>query len=317
MAEMHTEDWKEPDAKALTNGKNDEFEIEIVDDTPPQDRNRKPLNKSVDEIATDDEVENFGAEAKKRISELRRAAHDERRARESAQREHQAAVDYARSVHNDNERLKRYIAQGEETVKQILTGNTAETVKAAKEILKQAYQSGDADKVADATEALHRAQTQADQAARFTPTPLQPKEFVVQTPRAASQDAPIQAPDERSLRWQARNQWFGQPGHEDMTSLALGVHKKLIESGVSPDDDKYYKTIDGRLRQAFPEFYGPQAPESGGQQRTSSVVAPGGRSTPVRKIQLTESQRRLAERLGVSPQHYAAQVAKLQEKGNG
>jgi hypothetical protein len=53
------DDYKFPDEDldaSSTDG--EEFELEIVDDTPEQDRGRKPLNRAVDE-PSDDELDSY------------------------------------------------------------------------------------------------------------------------------------------------------------------------------------------------------------------------------------------------------------------
>ena len=71
------EENKKPDVEIEAEG---DVEIEIVDDTPEKDRGRKPLEKEVAD-PTDDEIESYSDNVKKRISELTHARHDERRAK--------------------------------------------------------------------------------------------------------------------------------------------------------------------------------------------------------------------------------------------
>ena len=153
-------------------------------------------------------------------------------------------------------------------------------------------------------------------AKNFRPTPLQVDESDVQTQQ---NQAPSQELDEKTARWQAKNQWFGSPGYEEVTSFALGLHQKLVNSGVDPRSDDYFERIDARMKSTFPEVFGgtEDRPKSGdGSRRPTSVVAPATRSTGARKIQLTPTQAALAKKYGLTPQQYAAEVAKL-ERSNG
>jgi hypothetical protein len=115
------------------------------------------------------------------------------------------------------------------------------------------------------------------------------------------------------LRWQAKNQWFGSPGNEELTSFSLGLHQKLVNSGVDPRSDEYFERIDSRMRSTFPEAFGGRDARS---TRPSSVVASATRSSGPKKVQLTTTQVALAKKFGLTPQQYAVQVAKL-ENQNG
>ena len=117
-------------------------------------------------------------------------------------------------------------------------------------------------------------------------------------------------PDDKTLRWQAKNQWFGSPGNEELTSFSLGLHQKLVNSGVDPRSDEYFERIDARMKATFPDVFG------GATRRPASVVAPAGRSTGTKRVQMTATQMALAKKFGLTPQQYAEQVARL-ENQNG
>ena len=139
---------------------------------------------------------------------------------------------------------------------------------------------------------------------------LQRAESQVYTPQNVSperQQAP--ARDVKAEEWAARNPWFG--ADEEMTSLAYGLHAKLVNSGVDPQSDDYYAAIDKRVRDVFPDYFGKQKP------RTSSPVAPASRNTAGKKVTLTATQVALAKRLGVPLEQYAKHVAKLEQRNNG
>ncbi len=82
------------------------------------------------------------------------------------------------------------------------------------------------DAIIEAQEAVMDAKIRAEQVKNYRPTPLQEENFDVQTPQAQPSRA---EPDEKTLRWQAKNQWFGQQGFEEYTSYALGLHQKLVD----------------------------------------------------------------------------------------
>jgi hypothetical protein len=292
-----------------------DVEVEIVDDTPERDRGRKPLDREVAD-PTDDEIETYSDGVKKRIKELTHARHDERRAKEALLREKQELERLAQHMVSENNRLKQYVNTGTEHYAASQLSLAETEVEKAKRQLKEATESFDTDGVIAAQDALMDAKMKVNAAKNFRPTPLQVDEIDVQTQQ---NQAPRQELDDKTVRWQAKNQWFGSPGYEEVTSFALGLHQKLVNSGVDPRSDDYFERIDARMKSTFPEVFGEteDRPKPGdGSRRPTSVVAPATRSTGARKVQLTPTQVALAKKYGLTPQQYAAEVAKL-EKSNG
>ena len=292
-----------------------DVEIEIVDDTPERDKGRKPLDREVAD-PTDEEIDQYSDGVKKRIKELTHARHDERRAKEALLREKQELERLAQHMVAENNRLKQYVNSGTEqyAASQLQIAETE--VEKAKRQLKEATEAFDTDAVIAAQDALMDAKMKVQAAKNFRPTPLQVEETEVQT-----QQTQVSRPelDDKTVRWQAKNQWFGSTGYEEVTSFALGLHQKLVNSGVDPRSDEYFERIDARIKSTFPEVFGgtEDKPKSGDTpKRPTSVVAPATRSTGARKVQLTPTQVALAKKYGLTPQQYAAEVAKL-EKSNG
>lgn len=301
------------DAEVRVTVDSDDVEVEIVDDTPPQDRGRKPLEKDVAD-PTDDEIDQYSEGVKKRIKELTHARHDERRAKEALAREKEELEKLARHFAEENRKLKEYVQTGSQQFADSQTQLAESKVEEAKRKLKAATEAFDTDAVVSAQEELLEAKLQLQSAKNFRPPALQTEEKEVQIPQQETRPSL----DEKTLRWQAKNQWFGAPGHEDMTSFALGLHQKLVNSGVDPRSDDYFEQIDARMKSTFRDFFGTEdKPTSGaGSKRPTTVVAPATRSTGAKKIQLTPRQMALAQKFGLTPQQYAEQVARL-EKANG
>jgi hypothetical protein len=316
MSEYKFPDELEDEAKSQVTVSTDaDVEVEIVDDTPEKDRGRKPLDREVAD-PTDDEIDQYSDGVKKRIKELTHARHDERRAKEALLREKQELERVAQHMLAENNRLKQYVNSGTEQYAASQLSLAETEVEKAKRQLKEATESFDTDGVIAAQDALMDAKMKVQAAKNFRPTPLQVEETGVQTQQSQT---PRQELDEKTARWQAKNQWFGSPGYEEVTSFALGLHQKLVNSGVDPRSDDYFERIDARMKSTFPEVFGDteDRPKSGdGSRRPTSVVAPATRSTGARKIQLTPTQVALAKKYGLTPQQYAAEVAKL-EKSNG
>jgi hypothetical protein len=143
---------------------------------------------------------------------------------------------------------------------------------------------------------------------------------------------PQAPPDPRTQAWFAKNTWWKRPGEEDRTELALTTHNSLARRGITAmnNPDVYWKTIDERLSAVFPEHAngngnGAARDETeNGQDARPLAVAGGTRSntgTPgnasrTRVIRLSESQVRMAHRIGITPEQYAHQLA-LEEAANG
>ena len=306
-------DDKDKDKDVDVTVSSDEVEVEIVDDTPEKDRGRKPLDREVED-PSDEEIESYSEGVQKRIKELTHARHDERRAKESLFREKQELERLAQHMVSENAKLKEYVKSGTEQYAASIKQVADSELENAKRQYKAAYESGDADALVAAQEAMTDAKMRTEAAKNFRAPPLQDAETTVQTQPQVSRPEI----DEKTVRWQAKNQWFGSTGYEEHTSFALGLHQKLVNSGLDPRSDEYFERIDARMKSTFPEVFGSEdKPRSGdGSKRPTSVVAPATRSTGARKIQLTPTQVALAKKYGLTPQQYANEVAKL-EKSNG
>jgi hypothetical protein len=314
-----SEPYKFPDETEVNvNGKDvnvteheDDVEIEVIDDTPEKDRGRRPLDREVED-PTEDEIETYTRGAQDRIKELTHARHDERRAKEALAREKQELERLAQQMLEENKRLKQYVSTGTEQYTQMAkTAADAELEKARRDY-KTAQEAFDTDAILAAQEALLEAKMKVEQTKNFRPPPLQTQEVDVQ-PRY--QEPQQVRADEKTLRWQAKNQWFGSNGFEEVTSFALGLHQKLVNSGVDPRTDEYFEQIDARVKSTFPEMFGgsEDRPRNGNAPRKpAAVAAPATRSSGAKKIQLTQTQIALAKKFGLTPQQYAAQVAKLE-----
>jgi hypothetical protein len=279
-------------------------EIEVVDDTPAQDRGRKPMKEAPAEV-TDDELEQYSEGVKKRIQHFSKGYHEERRAKEAAFREREEAMRLAQSLVQENKRLQGSLGQGQQALLEQAKKVVANEVESAKVKYKQAYEAGDSEALVSAQEELTAAKIKAERVNNFKPSVAQPQAPVVQP---APQPEYVPQVDTKARAWQESNSWFG--ADKEMTALALAVHEKLVESGVNPTSDEYYEKINSRVRSVFPDAFP-------SEKRKSSVVAPATRSTAPRKIVLTQSQVHIAKRLGLTNEQYARAVAEEMRKQNG
>ena len=323
---MATGEYKFPDEQdikdetdiEITTAESD-VEIEIVDDTPERDRGRKPLDREVSD-PTDDELDTYTEGVKKRLKELTHARHDERRAKEALAREKAEQERLLQAMLDENKRLKQYVQSGTEQYMTMANQAAEAKLQKARQDLKAAQEAFDTDAIIAAQEALAEAKWETQSAKNMRAPALQQPQEDVQSYQPQPQQ--VRA-DEKTLRWQAKNQWFGSDGFEDVTSYALGLHKKLVDNGVDPRTDEYFEQIDARVKSKFPEVFGStdDKPRSQGSQaapakKPTSVVAPASRSTGKKKVELTPTQMALIKKYNLDPQKYAQEVLKL-EAQNG
>jgi hypothetical protein len=294
-----------------------DVDIEIEDDTPEIDRKAKPLEREVED-PTDEEIETYTKGAQARIKELTHARHDERRAKEEALREKQELERMTQQILDENRRLKEYVKTGETTYQETLQAKAEAEMEMARRKFKEAQESYDSDAMLEAQENLTDAKMKLESAKNFKPTSLQNNQDDVQRYQTAPEAPKL---DDKTLRWQAKNQWFGSPGYEEMTAFALGLHQKLVATGVDPRSDEYFDRVDGRLKQVFPEVFndvkGANPVKAEPTKKPANVVASATRSSGAKKvIKLTTTQARLAEKYGLSHKQYAQEILKL-EAQNG
>jgi hypothetical protein len=289
-------------------------DIEVEDDTPEADRGREPMPKEVVDELEADELEEYSDKVKTRLKQMKKVWHDERREKERLMREQTEALNAAQRLLEENRRLKSTLSEGEQT----LVGSFKQTAEyelaQAKRAYKDAYEAGDTDRVLEAQEQLNAAQYKLQQLAGYRPT-LQEEEYAVQPTQPQVQ---IPQPDQKTVAWQERNMWWGTD--PEMTASALGLHQKL-EKERGPQfvgTDEYWGAIDTTMRRRFPEYFGDESKATEGtarasrQSKAANVVAPASRSTSSKKIVLKQSQLSIAKRLGLTPEQYAREFAKME-----
>ena len=319
MATNPNDEFKFPDevdtTVDITVEEDGDIEIEIEDDTPEEDRGRTPVSQDVVrqlEVETD-ELDKYSKDAKDKLIKMKRVWHDERRAKEEAYREQQEAINMARKLMDENKRMSTMIQNGSQEYARTIQNAAQMELKMAQRAYKDARDMGDTDAEMEAQQAMQAANLRVMQANNFRMPSLQEEKYEVQTPQEQVQQAP--RPDNRAMEWQERNSWFGQD--EEMTAAALGLHEKLKRQGVPVGSDEYYTTLDRTIRRRFSEnFNEPERADSESVARTkpSTVVAPATRSTSSKKIKLRQSQIAISKKLGLTPEQYALELRKLENR---
>lgn len=295
-----------------------QVEIEVVDDRPEEDqKNAQPLPEAIVKEIDEDDLEKYNAEAKQRLLQMKKLINDERRAKEQALREQQEAIRVAQSLVEETKKLKGRLTEGEKVYVSNAKEGAERQLELARIAYKEAYDSGDSDKVVDAQEKLTEAKFKLQQIESYQPQydekALQTAENEVKIPEQSQQPQRL---DSKTQAWLDKNSWYGVD--DDMSFLAMGIHRKLERNGVVTGSDEYWNAIDTEMRKRFPEkFSGDNTPETKDSvKKPSTVVAPATRSTSPKKIRLTQTQLALAKKFKLSPEQYALELTKL-ESQNG
>lgn len=180
-----------------------DIEVEVVDDTPPKDRGKEEWSDS-DEDVSEEELKGYGKSVRNRIDKIQKKYHDERRAKETTQREREELERVAQKLVEENKALKGDVAKNRDALIEQAKRSTAIEVLQAKKQYKDAYEAGDADKVLEAQEKLTSAKIKAEKIQNFTPEPLQESSSDV-----TSDESPAQPVDPKAKEWQDANTWFG------------------------------------------------------------------------------------------------------------
>lgn len=281
-----------------------DFEVEVVDDTPAEDKNR-PRRSGEPDLPDEDEVAQYSEKVKKRISKLKYEFHEERRAKEELERQQQALVDYVKRKDAEASQLRKALQSGQSIIADQMETRVQTELEIAKRKLRDAVETGDIDKQVDAHKDIARLTVEADKVKGFRPVqmeePEEREEYVPQTP-------PPQ-PDAKTVSWARKNTWFGRD--REMTDYARHIHDRLVVfDRVDPTTDEYWNKLDAEIRKRYPHI-ADEADEDDSRTpppKQSVVVAPVKRnSTPPRKVQLSASEVAIAKRLGLTIEQYAAE----------
>jgi hypothetical protein len=291
--------------KTLEEEAQDDLDIQVVDDRPPEDQRAPRAFNPTDEFNIDEEIEGIDKETKDHISRLKYEYHEQRRAKEEAARLRDEALTYAKQVQGQNLHLNDLVGRSEQALLSSVSTRADAEIESAKQAYKKAYDDGDTDAMVSAQESMTRAHSDKSYLQNYQPQVQQPAQQPAQ-PQA------MQTPqlDERTQGWIAKNPWFQQPGYEAMSGFALGMHQNLASRGINATNDAYFEHINTELERAFPQFFQQETEDpASSPRRNITVVAPAQREgKQKRQVKLNKSQVDLSRRLGITPQQYAKQM---------
>ena len=253
------------------------------------------------EGASEDELDEYSSGVKGRINNLTKRFREE-------ERQKQSAVEYAENVRKENENLKKRIDSLDKGYQEQFESRVTNQITSAKDVLRQAHEVGDVDKIVDAQEALANLSVEKGTLRSIKAEKPEEAEVVQPAPAAAVPSAPPAQPDPKAEAWAKNNNWFGQD--EVMTYGAFGIHRRLVEEeGFDPQSDDYYAELDSRLKIEFPHKFDAKSKSTGGSRKVASAEASASRNRSGRKtVRLTPSQVAIAKRLNVPLEEYAKYV---------
>ena len=203
-------------------------------------------------------------------------------------------------------------------------GQLTSRIEQAREIYKQAADSGDTDRMLAAQEELSKSYaetTVVDQQKRAWEDYNERLEAAGQVPQQNVADTPKYDP--KAVEWAGKNTWFGND--QIMTAAALAADAELKSEGYDPSDDDFYEAIDYKLRNQFPHKYEDAPPLVVQQEEeatprlqdtpsNSAQVVAGASRTPQtsrgNKVKLTPEDVRRANQWGIPLEKFAAEKLK-------
>ena len=288
----------------------------------------------------DQELSEAEKEAKKAQGRINQAV---KQAKDWQRRELQA-LQYAKQLQEDNKKLSSQVQLTNQTTadenlkisksyKNEFEGRVEAQAQSAKASLTKAYESGDPESMANAQQALARAESERSSLEQYKrelaqyevdmqawnhnqARQRQADEAQYQQQQQQPQQQPqYSEPSQKAQGWAEKNEWFGVD--KIMTSTAMVIHQELAESGIDLESNEYYSNLDNRLREELPNRFKAESNVGNSGKPVQTVVSGtrttgNGRSQNDRRVELTPSEQSLSKRLGVSFKEYAKQKMRLQ-----
>lgn len=316
-----SEEWSTVDAKEdVDKSPKVEFEVEEeeLEAAPEVKKVEKKQEKEKEEEQPEelDGIQTKGAE--KRIRQLIR----QRKERDEELQQLRSEVNNLRStVQERDTQLSSSLKNSIDSTESQLESN----IESAKQLYKQAVESGDTDGMLTAQESMSKAYAEKN---RVEQQKVAWEEYNralessgQQATQVAQQQQQTQEYDPKAVDWATKNSWFGQD--QIMTAAALTVDQELKGEGYDPSDDDFYEEVDNRLRQRYPHKFQdvnsePETPRLQDTTTSSAQVVAGASRTPKtsqsnNKVKLTQEDVRLANKWGIPLEKYAAEKLKVEQ----
>ena len=278
-----------------------EEKIEVVETKEEEKQETKTEEKqeTKEDEKPKEELEQYSESVNKRIAKLTKKWRE-------AERQKEAALDYAKGVQSEHKTLQTKMAKLEPSYVNAVENRVKSGLEAAKSTLVKAREAGDIDAEVNAQKEIARLGMEEVRVHTLKNKLSETKETEVRTP---SLNQALQTPpaDPKAEDWAEKNEWFGKDSA--MTYTAFDLHKKLVdEQGFDPKSNEYYAEIDKQMRLDFPHKFGRN--DSQESTKPTQTVASATRSVkPGRNtVRLTSSQVAIAKKLNVPLEEYAKQL---------
>jgi len=295
---------------AEVNIEEEKKEVEVtepVKEEPVEEKKEEVVEEKVEEKPVEEkkELEEYSEGVQRRIAKLTKKWRE-------AERQKEAALDYAKGVQYEHSQLKPKFSRLEPNYVKALENRVTAGMEAAKSKLEKAREAGDINAEVDAQKSIAQLGIEEVRLNALKDRQSQDKEKEVKTPSLTDTVGRTPPPDPKAEAWAEKNAWFGKDNA--MTYTAFDYHKKLTEDeGFDPNSDEYYTEIDKRMKLDFPHKFGKT--DSQESTKLTQTVASAKRSVnPSRKtIRLTSSEVAIAKKLGVPLEEYAKQLKIMKE----
>lgn len=300
-------------------------EVEI--ETPQQEEAKETVAEAVEEAKeeapkAEEEKATEGVEtsgAQKRIRQL-----------VGQKKEREAQIEELLAKQKE---MQAQLQQREEEYHKLLNTNVesnerqvTERIELSKAAYREALESGEADRILAAQEALTNAQQDNYKLNEFKAEAesFQPIKFDEEEQAPVQNNTTNALAQEKAQKWAAENDWFNTD--RVMTAAALEIDNQLQDEGYDPADDDYYLEVNSRMAAAFPQKFGKTVEAAANTpvpQETSppaQVVAGASHTSAApsnKKVKLTQEDVRLAEKWGISLEQYAAEKLKVEKAQDG
>ena len=296
-----------------------EFEVEEEEEleaAPEVKKVEKKQEKEEEQPEELDGIQTKGAE--KRIRQLIR----QRKERDEELQQLRSEINNLRSaVQERDTQLSSSLKNSIDSTESQLESN----IEAAKQLYKQAVESGDTDGMLTAQESMSKAYAEKNrveqQKAAWEEYNRALESNGQRAAQVAQQQQQTQEYDPKAVEWATKNSWFGQD--QIMTAAALTIDQELKGEGYDPSDDDFYEEVDNRLRQRYPHKFQdinsePETPRLQDTTTSSAQVVAGASRTPKtsqssNKVKLTQEDVRLANKWGIPLEKYAAEKLKVEQ----
>ena len=268
---------------------------------------KEPVAEKKEETKKE-ELEQYSDGVQKRIAKLTKKWRE-------AERQREAALEYAKGVQNEHSKLKTRVSNLEPSYVNAMEGRVVSGLQAAQAKLVAAREAGDIKSEVEAQKEIGKLGVEESRVAGMRQRVATEMKQIQQPVKTLEESiAPTQAaPDPRAEEWAEKNTWFGQDSA--MTYTAFDLHEKLTkEEGFDPASDEYYAEVDKRMRLDFPHKFGKT--ETRESTKPTQTVASATRSVnnSRKTVRLTPSQVTIAKKLGVPLELYAKQLNITKER---